>query len=119
MSKLPQPNLRPLRDSYLTLPHSADDIRWYHVVDSVGRELGKIDELLVDDGTHEVRFVRIISGGILGMGTHKVIVSVDAIDAIDHETEVVRLTPDHSAKRYHPKAADDSELAGIFDYFGY
>ena len=44
------------------------DIRGRTVIDSDGAEVGTVDDLLIDEEEDRVRFLRIGSGGILGMG---------------------------------------------------
>ena len=108
--------LRPLKDSGLFINNPLDDIRWRTVIDSAGHELGRVDELLIDWDQRKVRFLRVISGGFLGLRTFKTLIPVEAVANIT--PDVVRLNvPDRgvSPPAYDPKLDD----APIYDYFGY
>ncbi len=56
-------NLERLSQSSLTLGTSADDIRGCKVYDSSGQEIGKVDDLIVDESERKVRFMQVGSGG--------------------------------------------------------
>jgi sporulation protein YlmC with PRC-barrel domain len=108
-------------DSDLTLPHSGDDIRWYQVVDDADADLGKVDQLLIDEEARRVRFLRVESGGFLGLGTTKVLVPVEAIKEIAGEVVRLKDPRDKIAKSpiYDPMLVDENYYASVYDYYGY
>jgi sporulation protein YlmC with PRC-barrel domain len=54
-----------------------------------GEEIGKVDDLLVDQREKKVRFIEISSGGVLGIGDRKFLMPVDAITEIDDQKVTV------------------------------
>src|SRR5918998_1796193 len=74
-----------LSDTDLTLADQSEDIRGRKALDMADGGLGKIDDLLIDEREHKVRFLQVASGGFLGLGTTKFLLPVDAI---------MRITPD-------------------------
>lgn len=54
-----------------TVADPAADVRGRTVVDRHGEEVGRVDDLLVDDRENRVRFPRVGERGLLGIGrTH-------------------------------------------------
>ena len=64
----PPETLVRLSDSKLTVANRAEDIRGREVLDKNGGNLGKVDDLMIDDVEHKVRFLQVESGGFLGLG---------------------------------------------------
>lgn len=64
--------LHRLRKSKLELADAAADIRGRRVTDSAGQEIGKVDDLMVDERERRVRFLEVSSGGLLGIGENQV-----------------------------------------------
>ncbi len=62
--------LRKLRDTDQTVASSDEDVRGRKVLDSKGDDIGTVDGLMVDDGQHKVRFLRVESGGSSGSAAH-------------------------------------------------
>lgn len=89
--------LRPLGDTPLTTRSPSDDIRSPKVFAANGDEIGKVDELLIDDREQRVRFIRVASGGILGIGRSKSLLPVDAIQRIEAGAVHVNQTREHIA----------------------
>jgi len=65
------PTLSSLRDTDRTISSSDQDIRGRMVKDKDGRDLGRIEDLLVDDIERKVRFMEVATGGFLGFGESK------------------------------------------------
>ncbi|HUY25118.1 MAG TPA: PRC-barrel domain-containing protein, partial [Candidatus Saccharimonadales bacterium] len=63
--------LSKLSDSGQTIASSDQDVRGRKVKDKAGNEVGRVDDLLIDDEEHKVRFLRVEHGGILGFGETK------------------------------------------------
>lgn len=113
--------LRALGDTYQTTSSPSEDIRSRHVVDAAGEELGEVDDLIVDDAEHKVRFLRIASGGFLGIGQSKFLIPVNAVTNIDAKTVHVDQTRERiaSAPKYDPEIVDDRYYEGLYGHYGY
>ncbi len=98
-----------------------DDIRWRHAYDATGRDLGVIDELLVDEAEHKVRFVRVASGGHLGFGEAKALVPAELISEVTQEAVWLKESRSKidDAPGYNPELVDDAYYSSIYDYYGY
>jgi sporulation protein YlmC with PRC-barrel domain len=68
-----------LGDTGLTVADPNADVRGRAVVDHNGEEIGKVDDLLIDDRERRVRFLRVGHGGFLGIGASHFLVPVDAV----------------------------------------
>ena len=60
--------LHKLSDTGQTVSDATDDIRGRKVKDKDGNDLGKIDDLLIDDRERKVRLLRVEHGGFEGRG---------------------------------------------------
>lgn len=111
-----------LSESHRTVAEPAADVRGRHAVDSNGEEIGKVDDLLIDDREDKVRFLRIGSGGFLGMGKDHFLVPVEAVEAV--EAERVRIGRDRAAlgdvPGYDPQLAEDPlYYTSVYGWWGY
>ncbi len=114
--------LRKLSDSGQTVANAAEDIRGRKVKDKDGKDLGTVDDLLIDDQERKVRFLRVEHGGFLGVGETKSFIPVDAITKITGDDVHINHSRNHVAKapRYDPKLVDDNTYYGsIYGYYGY
>lgn len=113
--------LHRLSDSNLTLADAGADIRGRRVRDVAGDEIGKVDDLLIDDGERKVRFLEVASGGVLGIGETKVLLPVEAVTSVG--AEEVRINQSREkvsgAPRYDPELTEASHLGDIYGYYGY
>ncbi len=116
-----QHDILKLSDTKLTLSSPGEDIRGRKAVDSLGEELGNVDELMIDANERKVRFIRISSGGFLGMGKTHFLIPVDAISWID--AKIVHINHDRSkfvgAPKYNPDMVDRAYLDSIYGYYDY
>ncbi len=89
-----------------------EDIRGRHVMDRHGRSLGKIDALLVDEKEEKVRFLEVSSGGLLGLGTIKSFIPVDAITSITDSEVHINQEAGHvtDAPVYDPALIDHAKF---------
>jgi sporulation protein YlmC with PRC-barrel domain len=113
--------LEKLGDAKLTVADPKEDIRGRKVLDKNGDEVGKVDDLLIDDSEHKVRMLQVESGGFLGLGETKVLIPVDAITKIDEHIHINH-TREHVARapRYDPDLVQDRQyLGGVYGYYGY
>ncbi len=108
-------------DVHLATRDRAEDIRSRKVVDAAGKDIGKIEALLIDDQEQKVRFLRVASGGFLGMGKSKVLIPVEAISKIEDHVVHVDQTRERiaSAPDYDPELVDDQYYESLYGYYGY
>jgi len=114
-------NLLKLSDTDMTLASAAEDIRGRQVVDTNGEEVGTVDDLMIDDAEQRVRFLRVASGGFLGMGAQKFLIPVDAIKQIKDERVIVNHDRDKiaSSPAYDPDVVDERYYENVYGYYGY
>jgi sporulation protein YlmC with PRC-barrel domain len=110
-----------LSDTELTVMDPSDDVRGRKVIDVDGRDIGLVDELLIDDTEKRVRFLRVTGGGFLGIGGQRFLIPVDAV--VGTEKDVVRVdrTREHvaGAPTYDPDLADHRDYAEqLYAYYG-
>ncbi|MDX1748621.1 MAG: PRC-barrel domain-containing protein [Halobacteriales archaeon] len=74
--------LMELSETDFAVADPAADVRGRSVVDSSGEEMGKVDELLIDDTEARVRMLRIEHGGVLGIGAEHYLIPVDAVTGV-------------------------------------
>lgn len=113
--------LKRLGDTDLTLADRAEDIRGLDVMDVSGEELGEVDDLLIDDREHKVRFLQISSGGFLGLGATKFLLPVEAITRITDDTVYVNQSRERvaGAPRYDPALVDERYVSDVYGHYGY
>ena len=118
----PEPTLKTLRDLGETVSSDDEDIRGRMVKDIDGRDLGKIESLLVDADAAKVRFMEVASGGFLGLGETKSLIPVEAITRITDQEVHISHTREHvaGAPSYDPElAADDpTYFSNLYPYYG-
>jgi sporulation protein YlmC with PRC-barrel domain len=114
-------SLHTIGDDGLTTTDPAHDVRGRRVLDNTGEDIGDVDDLLVDDREHKVRFLRVAAGGFLGLGETKFLIPVDAITKVDDKAVHVDQTRDHvaSGPRYEPKLMNVPYLSDIYSHYGY
>ena len=114
-------NLIQLGDSELALTRAAEDVRGRKVVDADGQELGQVDELLIDERERKVRFLRVTSGGFLGLGATKFLIPVEAISRVRGDAVHIDQTADRVAAgpAYEPDLVDEEFVENLYDHYGY
>ncbi|MEO7730360.1 MAG: PRC-barrel domain-containing protein [Kofleriaceae bacterium] len=113
--------LRTLKDSDLTTRDPKEDVRGRKVVDAAGQEIGKVDEILIDEKEQKARFIRVASGGFLGMGRSHALIPIEAIATMDNDVIHLDQTREHVAGRpiYDPKLMDENYLAQVYGHYRY
>jgi len=102
-----------LDDIDLTIADPDADLRRRTVVDRRGDKVGEVDDLLVDDREHAVRFLRVKAGGFLAIGSSHYLVPVDAVVSVrDHRVHIDRRRAELSDVPTH-----DPDLAGLPRYY--
>ncbi|MGI8613673.1 MAG: PRC-barrel domain-containing protein [Nocardioidaceae bacterium] len=122
MTSLSNATISKLSDSGQTVSPPAEDIRGRTVKDKDGNDLGKVQDLLIDDQEHKVRFLLVEHGGFLGFGETKSFIPVDAITKITTDDVLINHTSEHvaAAPSYDPALTDDRDYHGsIYDHYGY
>ena len=117
------PALSRLHDIDETVAGSDEDIRGRMVKDKDGRDIGKIEHLLIDDAEQKVRFMEVGSGGFLGLGETKSFIPVEAITRITADDVYISPSREHvaGAPRYDPDlvANDPGYFSDLYPYYGY
>jgi CBS domain-containing protein/sporulation protein YlmC with PRC-barrel domain len=110
-----------LSDTKLALADPYEDIRGRKVVDMAGEELGTIDDLLIDDREHKVRFLQIASGGFLGLGATKFLLPVDGVVRITVDVVYIKQGREQvaGAPAYDPTLVDERYVMDIYSHYGY
>jgi sporulation protein YlmC with PRC-barrel domain len=110
-----------LSDTNLTLASRAEDIRGRDVLDTAGDEIGKVDDLLIDEQEQKVRFLQVSSGGFLGLGATKFLIPVDAIMRMTEDAVYISHARERlaGAPRYDPSLVDERYLGDVYGYYGY
>jgi sporulation protein YlmC with PRC-barrel domain len=113
--------LRSISDSDYTLADPGADIRGKHVVDMHGERFGSVKDLMIDDVEHKVRFLKVASGGFLGMGETELMVPVEAISTVDEDDVHIDKSREHAAgaPHYDPEVTEDHYWDDLYDYYGY
>ncbi|HZY09891.1 MAG TPA: PRC-barrel domain-containing protein [Bacteroidota bacterium] len=110
-----------LVDSSLAFVHLTDDIRGRKVLDRHSEEIGTIDALYIDDKERKVRFIRVASGGILGIGKTTFLIPAAAIVKTTGEAVHIDLTRTRVAKApiFDPDLVEENELQNLYRHYGY
>jgi sporulation protein YlmC with PRC-barrel domain len=111
-----------LSRSDLIIDDPGDDVRGRHVVTVDGKNIGNVDDLLIDSNERKVRFLEVGSGGFLGIGEHKSLIPVDTVARVDEDHVYIDRSLDHvaAAPAYHPQVvATDRYFNEIYDHYGY
>jgi uncharacterized protein YrrD len=67
-----------------------EDIRGFIVKDRNAAKVGEVDDLVIDAEAGRVRFMKVGSGGLLGIGRDHRLVPVDVIDGVAGDTVFIR-----------------------------
>jgi sporulation protein YlmC with PRC-barrel domain len=97
-------------------------VRGRTVLDRNGEEVGKVDDLLIDERQRSVHFLRVGAGGFLGIGASHVLVPVEAVAGID--ADHVHIDRDRAALKgapgYDPDLTYDLPYYGdVYGWWGY
>ena len=115
-----------LRDTQLTVADPHQDLRGFKVIGTNGQDIGRVEDLLIDDTEKKVRFLLVGSGGFLGtgIGEKQFLIPVDAITQIGKESVTIDRTGEHvvSGPHYDPQLMDEGELLkhynDVYTYYG-
>lgn len=122
MAESTRANLLRLSDTELTVAEAAEDVRGYVVLDRGGEETGHVDDLMLDDKEHKVRFLQVASGGFLGLGERKFLIPVDAVTRIHDNHVNIDQTREYVAgsPEYDPKVVPEpTYYDSLYGYYGH
>jgi CBS domain-containing protein/sporulation protein YlmC with PRC-barrel domain len=110
-----------LSDTNLTLGDWAEDIRGRKILDMAGEDLGKVDDLFIDEREQKVRFLEVASGGFLGLGATKFLLPVDAITRITDDAVYINQSREHvaGAPHYDPTLVEERYMSDVYSHYGY
>lgn len=111
-----------LGDTYRTVADPEADVRGRTAVDQDGAEIGTVEDLLVDEHEDRVRFLRIGSGGFLGLGRDRFLVPVDAVAVVGSDLVMVgrRRSRLGDMPPYDPELTDEREYYDrLYTWWGY
>jgi sporulation protein YlmC with PRC-barrel domain len=100
----------------------ATDVRGRKVVDKAGEEIGSIDDLMIDDDELKIRFLRVVSGGFIGIGETMFLIPVDAVMQVTHDAVQIDQTREHVAggPGYDPElVTNETYWNNVYSYYGY
>lgn len=111
-----------LGDTDLTVAEPQADVRGRKVVDAEEEEIGRVDDLLVDDAETRVRMLQVKHGGFLGIGAEHFLVPVDAVTAVTEDA--VHIDRDRSqltdVPGYDPTIGTKAEYYDdVYGWWGY
>ena len=111
-----------LSDTDLTVADPGADVRGRTALDSTGERIGTVEDLLVDEEENRVRFLRIGSGGFLGIGEEHFLVPVDAVTTVGQETITISRDRDRlrDVPGYDPELTYERDYyADVYGWWGY
>jgi sporulation protein YlmC with PRC-barrel domain len=93
-----------LSNTNLQVADPAQEVRGHRVVDKDGKDIGEVDDLIIDRVEAKVRFLEVASGDLFGFGQAKALIPVDAIARISDKAVYLNQTRQHvaAAPRYDP-----------------
>ena len=116
--------LHRLHDIGETVANPDEDVRGRKVLDTMGKEIGTVEGLMVDDAQNKVRFLRVEAGGFLGIGATHLMIPVDAITGVTADAVTIDRAGEQlrGAPRYDPtliNEPDEHYWGGLYGYYGY
>jgi len=112
-----QPRLTTQDDGAAVL--AAENVRGYDVRDVDNQRLGRVDDLIIEESTGRVRFLKIGDGGVLGIGRTHRLVPVDVVKGVSGDyvfLDVSQMQFDN-APTWRP-LADPTYTTEVLRYFG-
>ncbi len=106
--------LSQLSESNKIVEDPTADVRGRRVVDRGGDEVGRVDDLLIDDVENRVVFLRVSEGGFLGLGKTHYLVPVEAVVTVDRD----RVHIDRHRNGMREVPAYDPKLSPAPEYYG-
>jgi sporulation protein YlmC with PRC-barrel domain len=98
---------------------AAENVRGYDVREIDNDRVGRVDDLVVEDSTGRVRFLKVGDGGILGIGRTHRLVPVDVVKGVSGEFVYLNVSGMQfdNAPTWRP-LADPTYITEVLRYFG-
>ena len=98
---------------------AAENVRGYDVRDVDNNHIGKVDDLIVEESSGRVRFLKIGDGGILGIGRTHRLVPVDVVKGVSGDFVFLDVSREQFANAPTWRTlADPTYVNDALDYFG-
>lgn len=110
-----------LSDSEQIIADPSQDIRGRRVLDRDGKEIGKVDDLLIDTKLKKVRLLRVEHGGLFGVGTTPLFIPVESVERVTEDVVTVSRSRVEVAEapQYDPEMLDgDRYFAELYRHYG-
>jgi sporulation protein YlmC with PRC-barrel domain len=111
-----------LGDTDLQIADPNEDVRGRKVVDRNGDDIGHVDALMVDQRERRIRFLRVASGGFLGIGERTFLIPIDAVVRVTPDEVRIDQTRQHliGAPVYDPNLTYRRDYYNdIYNFYGY
>ena len=96
-----------------------EDVRGLDVKDANAAAIGVVDDLVVDAVSGCVRFLKVGSGGLFGLGRDHCLVPVDVVDSVANATVFIRSSTAHvDAAPHRGDLNSEAYVGGIYRHFG-
>ena len=115
-----------LSNTNLKMADPAQDIRGHRVVDKDGKDIGEVNDLIIDSVETKVRFLEVARGDLFGLGHAEALIPVDAITRISDKVVYINQTRQHvaAAPRYDPalipqEVGEQGYVGDLYHHYGY
>lgn len=102
-----------LGDGNLVLSNPEDDLTHHSVIDSNGKEIGRVSALFVDKAEQKVRFLQVSKGGLFGLGVGQQQFLIPAEDVVRKSSDSVYIN--HSLEHLINSPPYDPKLTTVHD----
>ena len=109
-----------LSEADKTLKNLDEDIRNRQIIGIDGDEIGKIDDLFIDQETAKVRFLVVGQGGVLGVGKKHFLIPVDAVTSVERDAVRVNVSSDRA--KLMPELDEtrgEPNFESVYTWWGY
>jgi sporulation protein YlmC with PRC-barrel domain len=123
--------LRPLGESRFAFADPYQDVRGWVVRDSAGKDLGHLEDVLIDESAHQVRFLKIAHGRVFGFVTTHSLIPIEAVTSVADDQITVETSAEKvaGAPRYQPDLVEprfehqlvdkNHHYEDLYGYYGY
>jgi sporulation protein YlmC with PRC-barrel domain len=115
-----------LSNTNLQVADPAQDVRGNRVVDKDGKDIGEVDDLILDRVEMKVRFLEVASGDLFGFGSAKSLIPVDAITRLGDGVVYITHTRQHvaAAPHYDPDlivrdVGEQGYISDLYRHYGF
>ena len=115
-----------LSNTNLRVADPTQDVRGHRVVDQDGKDIGEVDDLILDRAKAQVRFLEVAAGDLFGFGPAKTLIPVEAIARISDKAVYLNQTRQHvaTAPRYDPdlivrEVEGQGYIGDVYRHYGF